>query len=113
MTEAEIQGRARRSGAGDAPAVETGGLPVDPSTGSPLPVDPSTRDDPRSFEQLVDELERITDQLAGGELGIEAATDLYEQAEHVHELAQARLAQVQQRIDRLRAGRDRPSGANG
>jgi exodeoxyribonuclease VII small subunit len=112
MTEAEIQGRARRPGAGDAPAVETGVLP-DPSTGSPLSVDPSIGDDPRSFEQLVDELERITDQLAGGELGIEAATDLYERAEHVHELASARLAQVQQRIDRLRAGRDRPSGATG
>jgi exodeoxyribonuclease VII small subunit len=84
----------RRDGVGDSP-------PVLPSPGG---------DDRRSFEQLVDELERITDLLAGGELGIEAATDLYEQAEHLHELASARLAQVQQRIDRLR---DRPSGASG
>jgi exodeoxyribonuclease VII small subunit len=71
-------------------------------------------DDERSFEELVDELERITDRLAGGELGIEAATDLYVQAEHVHELASARLAQVQERIDRLRAGRAAPpSGVTG
>jgi exodeoxyribonuclease VII small subunit len=89
MTEAERQGQAGRPRR-DEPSAGAG--------------------DPRSFEQLVEELERITDQLAGGELGIEAATDLYEQAQHLHELASTRLAQVQARIDRLRGG---PSGATG
>jgi exodeoxyribonuclease VII small subunit len=58
-------------------------------------------EDPRTFEDLMAELERVTDTLATGELGIEAATDLYERAQKLHALASERLAQVQQRIDRL------------
>jgi exodeoxyribonuclease VII small subunit len=54
-----------------------------------------------TFEQLMDALEKITAQLAGGDLGIEAAADLYEQAEHLHALASDRLAQVQDRVQRL------------
>jgi exodeoxyribonuclease VII small subunit len=60
-------------------------------------------DESKTFEQLLAELEGVTDRLAGGELGIEAATDLYERAERLHALAAARLAQVQERVDRLRA----------
>lgn len=55
----------------------------------------------RSFEDLMGELEQVTEQLAGGELGIEAAADLYERAQYLHALATERLAQVQQRIERL------------
>jgi exodeoxyribonuclease VII small subunit len=62
----------------------------------------------KTFEQLLAELEAVTDRLAGGELGIEAATDLYERAERLHALASARLAQVQERVDRLRAGPPAP-----
>lgn len=58
-------------------------------------------DSGRSFEDLMGELEQVTEQLAGGELGIEAAADLYERAQHLHALATERLAQVQQRIERL------------
>jgi exodeoxyribonuclease VII small subunit len=65
--------------------------------------DDKTADDGRTFEQLLADLEEITDRLAGGELGIEAATDLYERAEHLHALASARLSQVQARVERLRA----------
>lgn len=54
-----------------------------------------------SFEQLMDALEAITARLAQGDLGIEAAADLYEQAEHLHALASERLAQVQARVARL------------
>jgi exodeoxyribonuclease VII small subunit len=54
-----------------------------------------------TFEQLMDALEAITARLASGELGIEAAADLYEQAEHLHSLASERLAQVQARVERL------------
>lgn len=67
------------------------------------------RDDPdaaRSFEDLMAELEQVTETLAGGDLGIEAAADLYERAQHLHALAADRLAQVQQRIERL----SRPGG---
>jgi exodeoxyribonuclease VII small subunit len=67
------------------------------------PTPPAEETDPRSFEELMDELERVTERLAGGDLGIEAATDLYEQAERLHALASARLAQVQARVERLRA----------
>jgi exodeoxyribonuclease VII small subunit len=80
---------------------------------APAATAPAGVDDPRSFEELMDELERITERLAGGDLGIEAATDLYEQAERLHALASARLAQVQTRIERLRASGEPPSGASG
>lgn len=62
------------------------------------PVDP---DDGRSFEELMDELEQVTEQLAAGDVGIEAAADLYERAQRLHAVASDRLAQVQQRIERL------------
>lgn len=55
----------------------------------------------RSFEDLMGELEEITERLATGDLGIEAAADLYERAQRLHALASERLAQVQQRIDNL------------
>ena len=62
------------------------------------PVDP---DHGRSFEELMDELEQVTEQLAAGDVGIEAAADLYERAQRLHAVASDRLAQVQQRIERL------------
>ncbi len=70
---------------------------------------PDGADDGRTFEELMAELEQVTDTLATGELGIEAATDLYERAQRLHALATLRLAQVQERIDRL----TRPAGSAG
>ena len=63
-------------------------------------------DDPyaeRTFEQLVAELEGLTEQMASGELGIEAAADLYERAQVLHGLAEERLRRVQERVERLSA----------
>jgi len=62
-----------------------------------------TNPDDRTFEDLMAQLESVTDQLAAGELGIEAATDLYEQAEKLHALATARLTQVKVRVGGLAA----------
>jgi exodeoxyribonuclease VII small subunit len=66
--------------------------------------------DSRTFEELMTELETVTERLAAGDLGIEAATDLYEQALRLHALASERLAQVQARVEALTAtqepGRD-------
>ncbi|HET9689975.1 MAG TPA: exodeoxyribonuclease VII small subunit [Acidimicrobiales bacterium] len=74
-----------------------------PSGGDALGPDPAAADElaGRSFEELVDELEAVTEQLATGAIGIEAAADLYERAQRLHAAAQARLAAVQARIDRL------------
>ncbi len=58
-------------------------------------------DERRTFEDLMAELEQITEQLAAGELGIEAAADLYERAESLHAQAAERLAQVHERVERL------------
>jgi exodeoxyribonuclease VII small subunit len=55
----------------------------------------------RTFEELMAELESVTEQLAAGDLGIESAADLYERACALHELAQQRLEQVKSRVDRL------------
>jgi exodeoxyribonuclease VII small subunit len=54
-----------------------------------------------TFEDLMAELEAVTAQLATGDLGIEAAADLYEKAEKLHAAATARLEQVKQRVEKL------------
>jgi exodeoxyribonuclease VII small subunit len=66
-------------------------------------------EDGRTFEQLVGELEAVTERLAAGDLGIEAAAELYAEALRLHALASERLAQVQARVDAL--GGNRPGEA--
>jgi exodeoxyribonuclease VII small subunit len=58
-------------------------------------------DDNRTFEELVAQLEALTDQMAAGDIGIEEATALYEEAGRLHALAADRLARVQERIAHL------------
>ena len=65
-----------------------------------MAVDP----DAMSFEQLVSALEALTARMASGDIGIEEAAELYEQAQRLHDLAAGRLASVQERIDRLSSG---------
>lgn len=47
------------------------------------------------------ELEGLTGRLAAGDVGIEAAADLYERAEAVHAQARQRLDQVRARVERI------------
>lgn len=54
-----------------------------------------------SYEEIVAKLEAVTNQLAAGDAGIEAATDLYEEAQRLHAAASARLDQVRARLDKL------------
>lgn len=54
-----------------------------------------------TFEELMAELEDVTARLAAGDLGIEAATDLYERAERLHALATERLERVKARVEGL------------
>lgn len=61
-----------------------------------------------TFEELMTELEEITERLAAGDLGIEAAAGLYERAERLHALAAERLAQVQARVEALTRRDDSP-----
>jgi exodeoxyribonuclease VII small subunit len=63
----------------------------------------SEQPDSRTFEELMTELETLTERLAAGDLGIEAAAELYERAERLHALAAQRLAQVQARVEALTA----------
>ncbi|HEV2370062.1 MAG TPA: exodeoxyribonuclease VII small subunit [Acidimicrobiales bacterium] len=60
-----------------------------------------------TFEQLLERLETITGQLSSGEVGIERAADLYEEAGGVYEAARQRLEAVQARIAALQES-DRP-----
>lgn len=53
------------------------------------------------YEQIVEQLEAVTEQLAGGSVGIEAAADLYEKAGRLHAVAAARLDAVRQRLESL------------
>jgi exodeoxyribonuclease VII small subunit len=57
-----------------------------------------------TFEQLVAALEQLTERMASGEIGIEQAAELYEEAELLHGLATERLAGVQARIEARRRG---------
>ena len=57
--------------------------------------------DAMTYEQLVAELESLTAQMAAGDIGIEAAAELYERAGVLHAAASERLAKVQERIDKL------------
>ncbi|HET6811531.1 MAG TPA: exodeoxyribonuclease VII small subunit [Acidimicrobiales bacterium] len=56
-----------------------------------------------TFEQLLERLEELTGRMASGDVGIEEAADLYEEAGTVYAAARDRLAAVQERIERLRA----------
>lgn len=57
-----------------------------------------------TFEELLGVLEQLLEQMASPEVGIEAATALYEQAITVHDLAAERLAGVRARVERLAPG---------
>lgn len=57
--------------------------------------------DALTYEELVAELESLTAQMAAGDIGIEAAAELYERAGVLHAAASERLAKVQERIDKL------------
>ena len=54
-----------------------------------------------SFEELVERLEALAAELAGGGLGIERAADAYERAQRLHAAATARLDAVVRRIEAL------------
>jgi len=54
-----------------------------------------------SYEQLVEALEKLTERMADGEIGIEEAVDLYERAGRLEGMARARLDRVQRRIESL------------
>lgn len=82
------------------------GRPQGPASGGRREVVATEEEAVLTFEELMAELEAVTDALATGDLGIEAAADLYERAERLHALAAGRLAQVQGRVERLRSGRD-------
>jgi exodeoxyribonuclease VII small subunit len=63
----------------------------------------------RTFEQIMGELESITERLAVGDLGIEEAADLFERAEGLHAQATERLDQVRARIETLTTGSTAPA----
>lgn len=62
---------------------------------------PDGRRGTATFEELMAELEQITATLSAGDLGIEAAAELYVRAEELHALASARLEQVKARVEGL------------
>ena len=63
--------------------------------------DGAAHDAETTFEELMAELESLTAQLAAGDLGIEAAADVYERAEKLHALATERLERVRARVEGL------------
>ena len=54
-----------------------------------------------SFEDLLARLEELTRLISSGDIGIEQAADLYDQAGRIHAAAAARLDQVRSRIENI------------
>jgi exodeoxyribonuclease VII small subunit len=54
-----------------------------------------------TFEQLLERLDELTQQMESRDVGIEAAVDLYEQAAALHAAASLRLNNISKRIDAL------------
>jgi exodeoxyribonuclease VII small subunit len=54
-----------------------------------------------TYEELIEALEELTEQMASGAIGIEEATDLYERATLLHRAAADRLAAIEARIAHL------------
>jgi exodeoxyribonuclease VII small subunit len=52
-----------------------------------------------TFEQLLERLEGITRRMAAGDIGIEAVTDLYEEAGRLYAEATERLERVRRRLE--------------
>lgn len=63
-----------------------------------------------TFEELLEKLEALVAQLSTGEVGIEAAADLYEESGRVYAAARGRLDAVQARIEDLRQEPEAPPG---
>jgi exodeoxyribonuclease VII small subunit len=63
--------------------------------------DDASRYDAMTFEQIMDELESLTDRMAAGDIGIEEAAELYEEAGRLHAQAAERLDRVQKRVEEL------------
>jgi exodeoxyribonuclease VII small subunit len=59
-----------------------------------------------TYEELVDALEELTRRMASGDIGIEEAAALYEEAGRLHAAASERLDRVQERIQRLTSTND-------
>ena len=55
-----------------------------------------------TFEELVAELEAVAQAMDRGDIGIEAAADLYGRAGELHAAAAERLGRVQRRLATLR-----------
>jgi exodeoxyribonuclease VII small subunit len=58
-------------------------------------------DDAKSFESIVAELENVVRQMSAGDIGIEEAAGLYEEARDLHQAASDRLDAVEARIAEL------------
>lgn len=80
--------------------MSAGGGPVGPGQAGAVPGE-GVSGGAATFEELMADLEDITAKLAAGDLGIEAAADLYERAERLHALATERLNQVRSRVEGL------------
>lgn len=63
--------------------------------------DEAPDEQPMTYEQLVESLELLTQRMADGDVGIEEAVDLYEQAGRLHAQAAERLARIKDRIATL------------
>jgi len=61
----------------------------------------TTQEQPRSFEASLEALERIVQQLEGGDLPLEKSLELFEQGIRLSRECQERLSQAERRIEIL------------
>ena len=56
-----------------------------------------------TYEQLVERLEELTNEMSGSSVGIETVSSLYEEAECVKVEAELRIAKVREQVEKLTA----------
>jgi exodeoxyribonuclease VII small subunit len=66
---------------------------------SPSPPDPAA--DGQSFEDLVERLERIVEDLEGGDLRLERSLELFEEGVRISREASRRLDEAERRVEEL------------
>jgi exodeoxyribonuclease VII small subunit len=68
---------------------------------SPASQDASASEGPRTYEDLVEELEQLCRRMSSSEVGVEEATRLFERALSIQREARRRLDELTQRVEQL------------
>jgi exodeoxyribonuclease VII small subunit len=64
---------------------------------------PEAGESPERFEDVIDQLESLVENIESGEIGLEEAIDAYERGNHLVSKARSMLATAEQRVEAIDA----------